>query len=114
MALYLFTHQRVLILTVAGFSEALFVCVCFLTLIRVPTAMSAPTSRHNSLDQERMNSHPKWINPCGLGASDDFDSELDSVPHLSDNELVSSVIVAAKSALMHAERFKENYVSARS
>ncbi|KDR10788.1 hypothetical protein L798_14914 [Zootermopsis nevadensis] len=72
--------------------------------------MSAPTSRHGSLDQERMNSHPKWINPCGLGASDDFDSELDSVPRLSDNELLSSIIVAAKGALMHAERFKENYV----
>ncbi|XP_021935783.1 uncharacterized protein LOC110837681 [Zootermopsis nevadensis] len=96
--------------TLHRFHEALFVCACLLTLIRVPSAMSAPTSRHGSLDQERMNSHPKWINPCGLGASDDFDSELDSVPRLSDNELLSSIIVAAKGALMHAERFKENYV----
>jgi hypothetical protein len=96
---------------VAGFNEALVVCVCLLTLIRVPTAMSAPASRHSSLDQERMNSHPKWINPCGLGASEDFYSELDSVPHLDDHQLLSSIILAAKNALMHAERFKEDYVS---
>lgn len=104
-------HQRILISTVAGFSEALVVCVCFLTIIRVPTAMSAPASRRNSLEFERMNSHPKWINPCGIRASDDFDSELDGVPRLNDNELLSSIIVSAKNTLMHAERFKENYVS---
>lgn len=75
--------------------------------------MSAPTSRRSSLDQERMNSHPKWINPCGIGSSDEFDSELDSVPRLTDKELLSAIIVAAKSALMHAERFKDNYVSAQ-
>jgi hypothetical protein len=97
--------------TVAGFSEALVVCVCFLTVIRVPTAMSAPASRRNSLELERINSHPKWINPCGIRTSDDFDSELDGVPRLNDNELLSSIIVSAKNTLMHAERFKENYVS---
>ncbi|XP_023707744.1 uncharacterized protein LOC111864610 isoform X2 [Cryptotermes secundus] len=71
--------------------------------------MSAPASRRNSLEFERMNSHPKWINPCGIRASDDFDSELDGVPRLNDNELLSSIIVSAKNTLMHAERFKENY-----
>jgi len=97
---------------VAGFSKALVVCVCFLTVIRVPTVMSAPISRHNSVDyDERMHSHPKWINPCGLRASDDFDSELEGVPRLNDNELLSSIIVSAKNALMHAQRFKDSYVS---
>lgn len=87
------------------------VCVCFLTVIRVPTVMSAPASRHNSVDyDERMHSHPKWINPCGLRASDDFDSELEGVPRLNDNELLSSIIVSAKNALMHAQRFKDSYV----
>jgi hypothetical protein len=100
--------ERNLISIVAGLSEAIVVCVCFLTVIRVSTVMSAPTSR---LDHERMTSHPKWINPCGLGASDDFDSELESVPRLKDDELLFSIIVAAKNALMHAERFKESYVS---
>jgi hypothetical protein len=94
-----------------GFSEALVVCVCFLTTILVRTAMSAPASHSNSLEFERMNSHPKWINPCGIRTSDDFDSELDGVPRLNDNELLSSIIVSAKNTLMHAERFKENYVS---
>lgn len=88
------------------------VCVCFLTVFRVPTAMSAPASRHSSVDyDERMHSHPKWINPCGPRASDDFDSELEGVPRLNDNELLSSIIVAAKNALMHAQRFKDSYVS---
>jgi hypothetical protein len=101
-----------LISIVSGFSKALVVCVCFLTVIRVPTVMSAPASRHSSVDyDDRMHSHPKWINPCGLRASDDFDSELEGVPRLNDNELLSSIIVAAKNALMHAQRFKDNYVS---
>ena len=101
-----------LVSIVSGFSKALVVCVCFLTVIRVPTVMSAPASRHNSVDyDERMHSHPKWINPCGLRASDDFDTELEGVPRLNDNELLSSIIVAAKNALMHAQRFKDSYVS---
>ncbi|XP_069677792.1 uncharacterized protein [Periplaneta americana] len=95
--------------TLHRFSGFLVVCVCFLSVIRVPTVMSAPASRHGSPDRDRMNSHPKWINPCGPGASDEFDAELDIVPRLNDDELLTSIIVAAKNALMHAERFKESY-----
>lgn len=88
------------------------VCVCFLTVIRVPTVMSAPASRHNSVDyDERMHSHQKWINPCGNRDSDDFDGELEGVVQLNDNALLSSIILAAKNALMHAQRFKDSYVS---
>jgi hypothetical protein len=98
---------------VSGFSKALVVCVCFLTVIRVPTVMSAPASRHNSVDyDERMHSHQKWINPCGNRDSDDFvDSELEGVVQLNDNALLSSIILAAKNALMQAQRFKDSYVS---
>ena len=86
-------------------------CVCLLSLLRTPTVMSAPASRHGSPERDRMNSHPKWINPCGSGASDEIDTELDMVPRLNDDELLTSIVVAAKNTLMHAERFKDTYVS---
>jgi hypothetical protein len=57
-----------------------------------------------------MHSHKKWINPCGLRASHDFDSELEGIPRLNDSELLSSIIVAAKNALMYAQPFKDSYV----
>ncbi|KAJ9579199.1 hypothetical protein L9F63_024695, partial [Diploptera punctata] len=70
--------------------------------------MSAPTSRHSSQERDRMNLHPKWINPCGSGATDEIETDLD-LPHLNVDELLTSIVVAAKNTLMHAERFKDEY-----
>lgn len=55
----------------------------------------------------RQNSPPKWVNPCGL-AAEDFTGDLDVV-QLTDSQLLQQVVVQAKTALMHAELFREDY-----
>ncbi|XP_066598439.1 uncharacterized protein [Prorops nasuta] len=56
----------------------------------------------------RMSSPPKWVNPCGL-AADDFEGELDVV-QLKDEQLLNQVVVQAKTALMHAQLFRDDYI----
>ena len=93
---------------IAGFNEVLVVCVCLLSLLSTPAVMSAPASRHGSPERDRMNSHPKWINPCGSGASVEIENYQET---LTVKELLTAIVLAAKTALMDAERFKGNYVS---
>ena len=101
---------------------AVVMFMCILTVIRVPTVTSAPASLHSNVDyEERMNSVPKWINPCGFRASD-FDNEMQRVltlndsqlerfPQINDTELNTAIYVAAKNALKQAQGFKDSYVS---
>lgn len=67
---------------------------------------SAPTM---TLEGRRHNSPPKWVNPCGL-AAEDFTGDLDVV-QLTDSQLLQQVVLQAKTALMHAELFRDDYVS---
>ena len=60
-------------------------------------------------EDRRMNSPPKWVNPCGL-AAEDFDGDLDVV-QLKDEQLLGQVVVQAKTALEHARMFRDDYVS---
>nr|CAD7568371.1 unnamed protein product [Timema californicum] len=91
--------------TLNRLGEVLVIGVCLLTVVRIPSVMSAP------IDRPR----PKWINPCGLGSgsSDDLgggDAELTEFgPRLTDHELLTQIVVTANNALSHAEHFREKY-----
>ncbi|XP_046749811.1 uncharacterized protein LOC124413333 isoform X2 [Diprion similis] len=51
----------------------------------------------------------KWVNPCGLALTDgDPDGD---VPQLNDSQLLSQVVIQAKTALMHAEIFRDDYIN---
>lgn len=71
----------------------------------VVSVHGAPTM---TLEERRLNSPPMWVNPCGLAAEDFTSGDLDVV-QLSDSQLLDQVVVQAKTALMHAEMFRDNY-----
>ncbi|KAG7190453.1 hypothetical protein KM043_006557 [Ampulex compressa] len=76
-----------------------------LVTLLVVSVHGAPTM---NLEDRRLSSPPKWVNPCGL-AAEVYDGDLDVV-RLRDEQLLDQVVVPAKTALMHAELFRENYV----
>ncbi|XP_067008315.1 uncharacterized protein [Anabrus simplex] len=90
--------------TLRRLGEALVIGVCVLSAVRLPPlAMAAPVD-------VRANSHPKWINPCGIGQTPnlpELDSEIASDYH--SEELLDRILIQARTALMQAERFKEDY-----
>ncbi|XP_047350817.1 uncharacterized protein LOC124949577 isoform X2 [Vespa velutina] len=71
----------------------------------VASVNGAPTMTVNA---RRLSSPPKWVNPCGL-AAEDFDSDPD-VEQLRDVQLLTQVVVQAKTALMHAQLFRDDYI----
>lgn len=73
----------------------------------VVSVQGAPTIM--TLEDRRLSSPPKWVNPCGL-AAEDFDGDLDVV-QLRDEQLLTQVVVQAKTALDHAQLFRDDYVS---
>ncbi|KOC70503.1 hypothetical protein WH47_00648 [Habropoda laboriosa] len=75
-----------------------------LVTLLVVSVHSAPTM---TLEDRRLSSPPKWVNPCGL-AAEDFTGDLDVV-QLTDLQLLHQVVVQAKTALMHAELFRDDY-----
>lgn len=62
-----------------------------------------------TLEEKRLTTPPKWVNPCGL-ASEDFVGDLDVV-QLPDEQLIQQIVLQAKQALYHLERFRDRYVS---
>lgn len=55
---------------------------------------------------------PKWVNPCGLTATTVEDTEGDSdVAQLQDEQLLEQIVVQAKTALVHAQLFVDEFVS---
>lgn len=60
---------------------------------------------------DRMNSHPKWINPCGMGQADILMAHDGPTVIISDRDLLGQIILTAKIALTEAENFREDYVS---
>ncbi|XP_017877696.1 uncharacterized protein LOC108623612 [Ceratina calcarata] len=75
-----------------------------LVTLLVVSVHGAPTM---TLENRRLSSPPKWVNPCGL-AAEDFTGDLDVV-QLTDSQLLQQVVVQAKTALMHAEIFRDDY-----
>ncbi|KAF3427991.1 hypothetical protein E2986_05755 [Frieseomelitta varia] len=78
--------------------------VSLLVTLLVVSVHAAPTM---TPEDRRLSSSPKWVNPCGL-AADDFNGDLDVV-QLTDSQLLQQVVVQAKTALTHAELFRDDY-----
>ncbi|KAK0159812.1 hypothetical protein PV327_010885 [Microctonus hyperodae] len=81
----------------------------FLALLLVMSAQSAPTPPSTELQLRRMNSTPKWVYPCGM-TTDDIDSGLD-VERISDQQLLSLIVLQAKTALDHAKLFCNSFLT---
>ncbi|XP_034179023.1 uncharacterized protein LOC117603719 [Osmia lignaria lignaria] len=75
-----------------------------LVTLLVVSVHGAPTM---TLEDRRLSLPPKWVNPCGL-AAEDFNGDLDVV-QLTDSQLLSQVVVQARTALMHAQLFRDDY-----
>ncbi|KAK9295191.1 hypothetical protein QLX08_010409 [Tetragonisca angustula] len=78
--------------------------VSLLVTLLVVSVHAAPTM---TPEDRRLSSSPKWVNPCGL-AAEDFTGDLDVV-QLTDSQLLQQVVVQAKTALTHAELFRDDY-----
>ncbi|KAK4882189.1 hypothetical protein RN001_005508 [Aquatica leii] len=91
--------------TIRRLHQALIVGIYLLSLISVPCSLSAPTRLNDMSDQ----SHPKWINPCGIdvdGALHDLNVQM---PKVSDLELLTPIINQARIALSKANQFKDSF-----
>ncbi|PBC31840.1 hypothetical protein APICC_06334 [Apis cerana cerana] len=75
-----------------------------LVILLVVSVHGAPAM---TLEDRRLSSTPKWVNPCGL-AAEDFTGDLEVV-QLTDSQLLHQVVVQAKTALMHAKLFRDDY-----
>ncbi|XP_077295905.1 uncharacterized protein LOC143918082 isoform X2 [Arctopsyche grandis] len=54
---------------------------------------------------------PKWINPCGMSSTADVASPSEAdMPFVSDQDLLSQIIVQAKNAFADANAHKDDYV----
>ncbi|XP_032672322.1 uncharacterized protein LOC116844628, partial [Odontomachus brunneus] len=60
-------------------------------------------------DDDRMNSTPKWVNPCGLSGDYYVDSTVDVV-QIGDAQLLSQIETQAKTALTHARILRDDYL----
>ncbi|XP_017760499.1 PREDICTED: uncharacterized protein LOC108551018 [Eufriesea mexicana] len=78
-----------------------------LVTLLVVSVHGAPTM---TLENRRLSSPPKWVNPCGLAAeaAEDPTADLDVV-QITDSQLLHQVVLQAKTALMHAELFRDDY-----
>ncbi|XP_028982633.1 uncharacterized protein LOC107048455 [Diachasma alloeum] len=80
---------------------------CLLLTLFVVSVQGAPTM---TLENRRLNSPEKWMNPCGEGLpTEESDGEPEYGP-LTDAELLNMVAVQAKTALNQAEGFRDNYI----
>ena len=62
---------------------------------------------------------PKWINPCGIDPRtvkqmyQHHAFYFHEVTPLSDQELITNILLSAKNALVHSDDFKEKFVSSK-
>ena len=87
----------------------LVLCVLGLGSLLLTFLIVSVNSAPMNLENRRLSSPPKWVNPCGL-AAEDFDGDQDVI-QLRDEQLLAQVVVQAKTALMHAQIFRDDYVS---
>lgn len=59
--------------------------------------------------EERMNSHPKWINPCGMG-NNPMAHEGEGIS-VDEKDLLSQIEWQAQIAFDAAKNFRDEYVS---
>lgn len=93
-------------LLLTEFRDSLLLSLCFLSVVRLPVVMAAPSRSRTPSPP------PPWMCPCGETGDRDIDNEygLVSAP-VSDRDLVGNIILQARISLDVATRFKDDYVS---
>lgn len=96
----------------SGLGEVFVVGVCLLTLVRVPTVMSAPSTRYvhsHKGGHKAPEDSPSYMYPCGKSHEEEM--KYSSTSRESDSEILKHIIISTKSALSYAESFRDRYVS---
>ncbi|KAK6638678.1 hypothetical protein RUM43_006945 [Polyplax serrata] len=94
-----------------GLGEVFVVGVCLLTLVRVPTVMSAPSTRYvhsHKGGHKAPEDSPSYMYPCGKSHEEEM--KYSSTSRESDSEILKHIIISTKSALSYAESFRDRYV----
>ncbi|XP_018328802.1 uncharacterized protein LOC108739408 isoform X2 [Agrilus planipennis] len=89
--------------------QALIVSVYLLGFVSVPCSLTAPTVRGNNnvmVDNDRMHSTPKWVNPCNIRHDEETTFAGEAVPNV---DLVTQIVHQARIASNYAEQFKEEF-----
>ena len=87
--------------------------VCLLlafSLLAEPVFARPMYGRHRT----RRGPKPKWVNPCGIDPALVKKHALANhmtVTPLTNQEIITSILLSAKNALVHADDFKEKFVS---
>ena len=88
-----------------------WICLVLALALLADTTLARPMyGRHRS----RRGPKPKWVNPCGIDPQMAKMHALSShhqITPLTDQELITSILLSAKNALVHADDFKEKFVS---
>ena len=88
----------------------LWTILLVIALLAEPIVARPMYGRHRS----RRGPKPKWVNPCGIDptmAKNHALSNHHQINPLTNQELITSILLSAKNALVHADDFKEKYVS---
>lgn len=101
----------VYVLFFISFPDLKLVLIFLLYIVSIPCTLSAPTSRKMENHRERMESHPKWVNPCGIPSDNSPMPQNMDAPQVTDHELLKAIIGQAKMSFTKADRFKDEYVS---
>ena len=85
------------------------VCLILAFSLLVEPIIARPMyGRHRA----RRGPKPKWVNPCGI---DPALVKKHALAHkmtpLTNQEIITSILLSAKNALVHADDFKEKFVS---
>ncbi|GLV31789.1 hypothetical protein CBL_07548 [Carabus blaptoides fortunei] len=84
--------------------RALVLSVYLLSVFYIPKTSCAPMRNM----EERMNSHPKWINPCGMG-NNPTSHEGEGIS-VDEKDLLSQIEWQAQIAFDAAKNFRDEYV----
>ncbi|XP_017775080.1 PREDICTED: uncharacterized protein LOC108561586 [Nicrophorus vespilloides] len=61
------------------------------------------------MEEERLSSKPKWINPCGIRRDQDEQDTYTEVPQVSEKDLLTQIIAQANIALTNAKQFQNEF-----
>ena len=82
------------------------------SLLAEPVFARPMYGRHRT----RRGPKPKWVNPCGIDPALVKKHALANhmtVTPLTNQEIITSILLSAKNALVHADDFKEKFVSTK-
>lgn len=96
------------VIFVSGLKQVLIAGIYLLSVISVPSTLSAPTKQRLAMSN-RYDSTPKWINPANLKMPNC--SETNSAVQLTDAELIEPILLQTTTAHRKAVVFRTELVS---